>query len=251
MTTRVCPSLDEAPFSSAKIRAKLVIGFLAALSTQVPTLSQTCLDFREVRPESVYAFSLALIDSFSHAKSSLGRIEEWGRSAERTPQEVAFEMISAFKFAQRDYKCAAKSVEPYKSAENEKIRLAAETAHAVYLTLLKLNQDTLDEYTNPDSEIGSVMERTATIGVEIDDAWKILPAAVALTTHAMVEMPEGSSEKLSALLLTSAERETLKEELRKVFGPEVALGMKSGRRLLEASAGLLYEFLNNPSWKTR
>ena len=91
------------------------------------------------------------------------------------------------------------------------------------------------------------MERIATIGVEIDDSWKILPAAVALTTHAMVEMPKDPNEKLSTLVLTSAERETLKEELRKVFGPGVAF---KGRPL-EASGGLMYEFLNNTSWKTR
>ena len=94
------------------------------------------------------------------------------------------------------------------------------------------------------------MERIATIEVKIDDAWKMLPTAVALTTHAMVEMPKDPNEKLSSLVLTSAERETLKEELRKVFGPGVAVGMKSGQRLLEASAGLMYGFLNDP-WKTR
>ena len=119
----------------------------------------------------------------------------------------------------------------------------------MYLTLLKLNQDVLDEYRNLDNDTGGALERIATIGVEIDDAWKILPTAVAMTTHAMVEMPSDPNEKLSTLVLTAAERETLKEELRKVFGPEVALGMKSGQRLLEASAGLMYGFLNDP-WKT-
>jgi len=131
--------MDEAPLSSAKIRAKLlVIGFVAALSQQVTTLSQTCPDFREMRRESVYAFSLALIDSFSHAKSALGRTEA---SSCGNSLDADFEMISAFKFAQRDYECTAKSVEPYKAAKNEKIRKAAELAHVVYLTLTLLSFD--------------------------------------------------------------------------------------------------------------
>ncbi len=89
------------------------------------------------------------------------------------------------------------------------------------------------------------MERIATIGVKIDDAWKLLLAAVGATAHAMVE-----NEGLRTLILTSAQRETLKGELRRVFGPGVEAGMKAGQRFLEGSAGMMYGFLNDLSWKT-
>ena len=116
------PSLDEAPFSSAKISAKLVIGLVAVLSTHVTSFSQTCLSARKVRSENVYAFSLALIDSFSYAKDALDR----GNS-----QETPFDLIQSAKFVQRDHACAARSVEPYTASKNEKIQLAAEGAHVV------------------------------------------------------------------------------------------------------------------------
>jgi len=205
--------------------------------------------------ESPYHYLLALADSLAWAKSARDRASR-APSSEEGPISQLTDMMLALKLAQRDYECAAVYVAPYKGSSNKAIRLSAQTTFHVFTLLVEHGDQVLQQYKKAldvregSGSLGDYLEEIAELGARADDIWKTLPLGVIAATYAIVEAEPGS-DKLSRLSLTTAERTDILKKLKDTFGSRVEKGMQAGQLALEASAGALYGFVSDTTWKSR
>ena len=235
---------------------------VAAIAMLVLSLGATpvrALCFKQtVQKDSPYHYALALIDSFSYAKSALGRFRP---DLTNTEPDNFLSALGDFayevKLANKDYECAASMIEGYTTSNQEAIVLSSMGTYHVFTSIMELNNADLagmlklldGKSTLPN--IGSFIERQADLRVQTNETWKTLLLATIAATHAFVEFVQVDGEPKPRLNLTSTQREEILGSIRKVFGEAVEGGVKAGQSSLLFSASTLYEFLSNPEWKSR
>jgi len=212
----------------------------------------------EVKPEDPFQFTMALVESFSYAKSALS-IKKSAVTLEqhrRENLEALFEMIYGTKSAERDYICAAELLEGYLKSRSEMIATSASGVALTYRALIKADKEilslikaTLDDGAG-NIKAGALAEKIADLRLMINETWKTLLVATVAATHALVKEPATDQEKLSSLRLTAQQRETIAQKLEKEFGLALKGGVKAGQSSLLGSAALLYAFVSDPQWKS-
>jgi hypothetical protein len=95
---------------------------------------------------------------------------------------------------------------------------------------------------------GSRAELLAVLRQNREGVWSDLLPAVTLSTAALRKFDE-NGEPTGRLRITRVQRQALKQQLEKQFGPSVRKGMQTGQPYLRAAAGGLYAFLANPKWR--
>ena len=99
----------------------------------------------------------------------------------------------------------------------------------------------LAEATSP-ADLTSLPAEIAIHAGKVDELWRQLPLFAVLLGHVLTDDTRLIDGRLAYLRLTSQQRETLKQRLRKAF-PDVAV--TKGGFALEVSASLLYRFLDS------
>lgn len=221
------------------------VALALALSTVAGPSASTasmCLP-PEARPNSVPHYVAALVDALAYGKSGRDRTAN---------TEVIAELMLNLKLKDGDYECAASQLAPYEKSQNKAVSISAQLARTAFLSLVALDRrmvgllrDLLDRGPN-DPRFGSVSEQVAQIGVEADDAWKLLPMAAAGATQALAD-----PEALGQLVVTAQDRARLLAKLDDTFGKGIHGGLKAGQFALDAAAAALYGFLGDQQWKSR
>jgi hypothetical protein len=71
-----------------------------------------------------------------------------------------------------------------------------------------------------------------------------------LSTYTLIDMNQLKTGRTGLLLITKAERESLKSEIKKrYFSNDLPIGLKAGQYPIDASASIILGFLTD-AWKT-
>ena len=106
---------------------------------------------------------------------------------------------------------------------------------------------------NPQSlekNMGTFNKEMVDINEADNEIWKIYGMAVISITWAAVDMNKTSNGKSCCLLITQTERDNLKKQMVNLYGQNITLGMEKNNFKMRASAGGVYDFLNNRAWKS-
>jgi hypothetical protein len=233
------------------IRTLVSVGLLFLTSNNLD--AGVCLP-PETKINSPYHYMVALADALGLAKSARDRSSQ-PSDVSPDPISKAAEAMLAMKLAQRDYECAASHVAPYKTSMNEAIKTSAQGTTSVFTDLVELDKQSVELYKKlldtraVAKDLPSYVEQAAELGAKADDIWKLLPLAVIAATYAVVEA-DPSTGKMSRLSLTTRQRNDILKKLKDTFGPSIEKGMQVGQLGLEASAGVLFQFLNDRQRKS-
>ncbi len=97
---------------------------------------------------------------------------------------------------------------------------------------------------------GTTSKRLATIRHDLDIAWEKLTGSLLMTTYALVTYDD-KGKLTRRFRITNAERQALKQQLVKEFGPSVRKGFRKGQSYsyFRVTTIELYRFLADPKWR--
>ena len=227
------------------------------LWTNAPAYAGLCTP-PVVQPESPYGYISSLVEALSYGKSSIDRIvaEDFGNEKLSSLDGLALHLFN-LKLGKADYECAASQVLPYTESPNETIKTSAAGVAWVFLRLAELNEKSvvqltalLNEAGEGKLKLGTALEKRAEMGKSYDDTWKLLVPAVIMATYAVVEK-DPSTDRLSGLAMTTAQRDTILHKLLSTFGDEIAQGMQAGQPSMVGAGAALYHVIGLQKRRTR
>ncbi len=115
-------------------------------------------------------------------------------------------------------------------------------------SLIAFIEESLNEPELALSKKGTWTRKLSEHAAESEELWRLLPVAIAGVTHALVDKESTRDNKLYRLRITKSELKQLGNKLTDAFGEKIKEGPKAGQFPLEASATMLYKFLNQ-GWK--
>ena len=150
---------------------------------------------------------------------------------------------------------ANSTIEKYVKSQNNLIKESAQKFSIAYLSIavnmeevLAFLEETLNKPGEAASKQGTWQRKLADYHAREDELWRVVPLVTAMATYALVDPTRTEEGKLRFLTITKAEQDSLKSDLRRMFGDKITGGIKGGMFAIDASARLLWEFLSKP-WK--
>jgi hypothetical protein len=197
-----------------------------------------------------YVYATSVIDGLGWIRRGTSRMPTTG-------PRYASEVLAAQARTQGDFACACRTVEPFVRSESDAIRAAAEglagtcdalvAATAAMAAALEAQAEQGDGSKGPAAS--STDDRMEQAVQEKNEAWGRFLIAVALSRAVLVEFRD--EKPTGQLLVTKAERRSLKGALEKKFGKTIQGGRKTvGEEdpLMIVAAGW-YELLADPRFR--
>jgi hypothetical protein len=222
--------------------------FLAAAPPKAA--SPACSPTVSTRLDAPYVYATSVIDGLGWIKRGTSRMPTTG------PRYVS-EVLAAQAGTQEDFACACRTVKPFVRSESEGIRAAAESLVGTCDALVAATaamaaalQVQAEEGDGPKaSGAPSADDRMEQAIQDKNEAWGRFLIAAALSRAVLVELRDDSPT--GRLLVTRAERRSLKGSLEKKFGKAIQGGRKTvGEEdpLMILAAGW-YELLADPQFR--
>jgi len=226
-----------------------------AVMLSSPLFGSLCLP-EKGDPENVNSYLLTFSRALSFGYDPIVRAEKAEKPKTDDLLTLATAVMADLKATQRDYDCAAAHLAPYVSSKNEAINTSAKAAQTAFVKMSDMMKQSVGRYRDlldgrvPTDKVGSMAEQAAEDQAQADDAWRLVPLAAAAATYALVELGS-DGKKTGRLMVSTPERDRIREELKATFGTQIEGGLKARHIPIVAAAALLYDFLGKQSWKSR
>ena len=150
---------------------------------------------------------------------------------------------------------AIRQLRPQATSGSKGVASVANDTIAIYLRIkgtlergALLDQKLVDK--KPGDPMGPVLAELSSLVAEIDKTWRALPIARAGVGNLLVDQTRvGPEGKVSYLVISARERDTLLALVEETFGADVAKGLSVGKHASAGTAALLANFLRQP-WRT-
>ena len=165
----------------------------------------------------------------------------------------AAEFVSALKFAQEDFSCAAKTIDGFATSKSQGIQTAVMGIQAAATELSQLNEVAISDFVaelNGDRKNvppGDRAERMASIQQQSRAAWQLLTQAATAASLGLVEF-DPANNQMKRLVLSSGERQKAMSRLRGLY-PRLEKAANNTPPV-ETAAGVLYDFLRSKRWRS-
>lgn len=196
-------------------------------------------------------FLMATVRSLEQFQSAYSEANAIGAA------KSGMEMLTPFDAASESLDCASDTVENFKSANDEGIKVTGHALQAAASMLAKLNvlsKKSVVAELNGDyakEKPGDHAARAASLAQGYHQAWEMLPTAATAAVLSVVEFESPDSKKLGRLAITSEQRDTLNAEIASGFPRSVGDDLPSDRSWPEVAAYILYFGLNKKGWPTQ
>jgi hypothetical protein len=195
----------------------------------------TCAPPAPTRVDSPSVYATAVVDALGWINRATSRMPSDGP---RTVPQVQ----AIFAKTRDDLACASRHVSPFVKAGSEPIR---ESATALVATCGRLREAT----GAMSAALPSTDEGPMDVAVrEKDQAWLEFLKVAGLSSGVLVEFRD--EKATGRLLVTAAERQSLKSRLEKEFGKSIRGGRNDGQDPLTTVAAFWYELLANPDFRS-
>jgi hypothetical protein len=219
-----------------------------AVAEMVPATAAACLPHLSASNDDPFAYLVTVVNSLGWAKDGLAK----ERRKFVSPADLLFNLKSA----QDDYSCAAKILAPFAASKDDTVKRTAELIIAAYDNIRLAGEKAEKEFVALLDQAsagqtpggGSTAELFAVLRQNMEGVWSDLLPAVTLSTAALRKFDD-NGKSTRDLRITRAQRQALKQQLEKQFGPSVRKGMQAGQPYPRAAAGGLYSFISDSKWR--
>ena len=241
----------DASFSQLKGSTMATATLLLALFLAAPlgAASPRCAPPEPVRLDSLYAYTMSIVDSLGWLRQGIMRMPVTG------PRDVS-EVLAALAQTQGDFACAGNYLAPFVKSGSVGIRTSAETLVAACTRVrasteamtaaLQAQADEARQGKPPGAMTAD--ERMEEVVQRKDKAWGDLMIAAADAVGVLVEFRD--EKRTGRLLVTKEERKDLKSHLEKKFGKSIRDGRKDEQDFPTMVAAGWYEILANPQFRS-
>jgi hypothetical protein len=210
---------------------------LVALIVAAPpkAAGPACAPPAPARLDSPSVYAAAVVDALGWTRRGTSHMPSDGP---RTVPQVQ----AIFARTRDDFACAGRYVSPFATSGSAPIR---ESATALVATCGRLQEATgAMSAALPSTDDGPMEEAVR----QKDQAWLEFLKVAGLSSGVLVEFRDDKAT--GRLLVTAAERVSLKSRLEKEFGKSIRGGRKDGQDPLTTVAAFWYELLANPDFRS-
>ncbi|MEI6225326.1 MAG: carbonic anhydrase [Deltaproteobacteria bacterium] len=231
--------LKQSPILASRVKAgklKIVTAIYDLESGKVKfaTATPACAPPAPGRIDSPSVYAAAVVDALGWVRRATSHMPDDGP---RTVPQVQ----AIFARTRDDFACAGRQLTPFVKSSADLIRGSAE---ALVTTCGRLQEATgAMSAALPSKDEGPMDEAVR----EKDQAWLAFLKVAGVSSRVLVEFRD--EEPTGRLLVTKAERQSLKARLEKEFGKSIRSGRKDGQDPLTTVAAYWYELLANPDFR--
>lgn len=262
---RIRPAITAAVIGGICVLAAAIIGFFGAVVRRSPveyrasaapsesaepriTRSQSVTD---AGPNEPFFFTQAVIRSLSRAAVARQTLI----STETTGDDVSdtLKTMTDMRIGINQLEDAKTELAQYRESQNEAIATPIKGFNTAYDLLIHAVGGGLSVHerlaaAEDEGQVMALMSDLSKSLAEADRGWKLLAYATAAAAHALVDNEREIDGKLVYLAITTEQRATLLTDLESYFGQAVKNGTQ-GRYPTEVAPAMLWEFLNQSSWR--
>jgi len=149
------------------------------------------------------------------------------------------------------------SLSKYKDNKDENIKMSAKALITSFSAIenqqirkIELAERYMNNPQSLEKNMGTFNRALVESNEGDNEIWRLYDLAVISITWATVDMNKNPNGKICCLLITQTERDSLKKQMVNLYGQNITLGMEKNNFKMRASAGGVYDFLNNKAWKS-
>jgi hypothetical protein len=197
--------------------------------------------------DKVYILSRAVIEALSFAEDARSRLTVISPSNQDVMSQTLETMTNA-RIAINYLRQAQAQFKRFQGHDTDLVDKAAQAFLRGYGTIADGLTRTLGVYdklnsVSDSSQLGPLLTEASQSAAEIELAWKVIPLATVLLTHALVDQNRLVDNRLAYLTISTAQRAALVTTIDRFFGAAAKGEPKGGQHAVQFSSIVLRQFL--------